>query len=71
VRSHGFVQLGEPDYMLSIVDRGAEALAADGTIGAPLADALKREARRRVAAKEFFGHVAYLSLTARKPARRG
>jgi hypothetical protein len=49
VRSHGFVQIDDPDYMLSIADRGADALAAAGTIGAPLADALKSEARHRVA----------------------
>jgi hypothetical protein len=55
--------------MLSIVDRGADALAAAGTIGAPLAAALKQEARRRVTAGGFFGHVAYASLTARKARR--
>jgi hypothetical protein len=54
--------------MLSIADRGAEALATAGTIGRELADALKSEARRRVSVDAFFGHVAYASLTARKPA---
>jgi hypothetical protein len=34
VRSHGFLQIDDPDYMLSIADRGADALAASGTIGA-------------------------------------
>lgn len=67
LRSHGFVQATDPDYMLSIADRGAEALATAGTIGSELADALKAEGRRRVATNEFFGHVAYLSLTAGKP----
>ena len=33
----------------------------------PAADALKAEARRRVAAGEFFGHIAYASLIARRP----
>ena len=69
LRSFGFVQIEEPDYMLSIVDRGADALVAAGTIGAALASALKQEARRRVTAGSFFGHVAYASLTARKPPR--
>ena len=31
------------------------------------ADALRAEARRRVATHAFFGHVAYASITARKP----
>jgi hypothetical protein len=61
------VQIEDPDYMLSIADRGADALVADGTIGAELAAALKAEARRRIAAHAFFGHVAYARLTARRP----
>jgi hypothetical protein len=52
----------------SWVDLGADALVAAGRIGADLASALKAEARRRVAAGEYFGHIAYLSLVARKPA---
>jgi len=68
LRSHGYVQVDDPDYMLSIADRGADTLAASGTIGAELAAALKAEARRRAAAHAFFGHVAYASLTARKSA---
>lgn len=67
LRSHGYVQVEDPDYMLSIADRGADTLAASGTIGAELAAALKAEARRRVDTHAFFGHVAYASLTARKP----
>ena len=67
LRSRGYVQVEDPDYMLTIVDRGADALAASGTIGRELADALKGEARRRVAAHTFFGHVAYASLIARRP----
>ena len=67
LRSRGFVQVEHPDYMLSIADRGADTLAASGTIGPELADALKAEARRRVAAHAFYGHVAYAGLTARKP----
>jgi ubiquinone/menaquinone biosynthesis C-methylase UbiE len=68
LRSHGFVQVHDADYMLSIADRGADTLAGSGTIGPELAAALKAEARRRIAAHAFFGHVAYASLTARKPA---
>jgi hypothetical protein len=58
----------DADYMLSIVERGADTLTAAGRIGPELADALKSEARRRVDTGDFFGHVAYGSLTATKRA---
>jgi hypothetical protein len=61
------VQIDEPDYMLSIADRGADALVAAGAAGAELGEALKAEARRRVADGAFFGHIAYASLTVQKP----
>jgi hypothetical protein len=67
LRSHGFVQTSEPDYMLSIAERGADALVEVGRIGPELAAAMRGEAHRRVAAGSFFGHVAYASLTARRP----
>jgi SAM-dependent methyltransferase len=66
-RSHGYVQIDEPDYLLSIADRGADVLATAGTIGPDLAAALKSEARRRAAAGRFFGFIAYLSVVARWP----
>jgi ubiquinone/menaquinone biosynthesis C-methylase UbiE len=67
LRSHGYTQTTEPDYMLTIVDRGADVLAAAGTIGASQAEALKSEARRRVKTGAFFGHISYISVIARKP----
>jgi ubiquinone/menaquinone biosynthesis C-methylase UbiE len=67
LRSHGYVEAEDPAYMLTIVDRGADTLAAAGRIGGPAADALKAEARRRAAAGEFFGHIAYASLIGRRP----
>jgi ubiquinone/menaquinone biosynthesis C-methylase UbiE len=66
LRSHGYVQTSEPTYMLTIVDRGAELLAGGGSIGAAQAEALKAEARRRARTGEFFGHIAFLSVIARK-----
>lgn len=66
-RSLGIVETAEPGYMLTIADRGADVLAAEGRVGADLAQALKNEARRRVAAGCFFGSIAYGSLVARKP----
>jgi ubiquinone/menaquinone biosynthesis C-methylase UbiE len=67
-RSHGFVEASSGDYMLSIVDRGADSLCSAGQIGEDTAAALKAEARRRVDAGSFFGHIAYGSIVARKPA---
>jgi ubiquinone/menaquinone biosynthesis C-methylase UbiE len=65
-RSHGFVETGDGTYMLSVVDRGADLLAARGQISAETAASLKEEARRRASAATFFGHIAYASLIARK-----
>lgn len=68
VRSHGYVEALRPGFMLaSWVDLGADALVTSGRIGADMALALKAEARRRVASGEYFGHIAYMSLVARKP----
>jgi hypothetical protein len=66
--SHGYVQTSAPDYMLTLVDRGADVLANSKRVDPSLADALKREARRRVENGEFFGFIAFASLIGRKPA---
>jgi ubiquinone/menaquinone biosynthesis C-methylase UbiE len=66
LRSYGFAETTGGDYMLSVVDRGADLLHEQGQIGRTAAGALKDEARRRVAAGMFFGHIAYASVTARK-----
>jgi SAM-dependent methyltransferase len=69
VRSYGYVEALAPGFMLpGWVDRGADALVASGRVGADMAAALKAEARRRVASGEYFGHIAYMSCVARKPA---
>jgi ubiquinone/menaquinone biosynthesis C-methylase UbiE len=65
---HAYVQSAEPSYLLTLVDRGADALAGQGTIGRELAKALQAEARRRVAAGTFYGSITFVSLIARKPA---
>ena len=67
LRSHGYVESEDPGYMLTLVDRGADTLVAAGRLGSDAAEALKGEARRRVAAGEFFGHIAYASLIGRRP----
>jgi ubiquinone/menaquinone biosynthesis C-methylase UbiE len=63
--SHGFVETAEAEYMLTLVDRGADVLVANGRLGEPAAEALKAEAVGRVERGEFFGHIAYLSVIAR------
>jgi hypothetical protein len=67
LHSHGYAQTTDPAYLLSIVDRGADALLAAGRVGPELCEALKSEARRRSTAHSFFGSISYASLTARRP----
>jgi hypothetical protein len=54
--------------MLTVPDRGADILCASGEINDQAATALKAEAQRRSGTGAFFGHIAYVSLSARKPA---
>jgi hypothetical protein len=42
-RSHGYVDTGSAHYMLTLVDRGADALAVAGAVTADAAEALKEE----------------------------
>jgi hypothetical protein len=66
-RSHGYTQTTEPTYMLTLIDRGADILSGAGTLTADAANALRAEARRRAQAGEFFGHISFVSVIARKP----
>jgi ubiquinone/menaquinone biosynthesis C-methylase UbiE len=68
--SHGYLQTSDPDYMLTLVDRGADALESWGRIGPDLAASLKAEARRRAEADQFFGFIGFASFIARKPQHR-
>lgn len=62
VRGHAYTQTSDSDYMVTLVERrGADALAAEGRVTAATTDALKAEARARVAAGIFFGHIAYIN----------
>ena len=66
--SHSYVEApSSGGYMLAIIDRGADALLANGRVSPETAEGLKAEARRRSDAGEFYGHIAYASLIARKP----
>ena len=63
-----FVETDEAGYMLGIVDRAVDASLASGRFGDDMALALEAEARGRVEAGTFIGHIAYVSLVTRKPA---
>jgi ubiquinone/menaquinone biosynthesis C-methylase UbiE len=65
-RTHSYHGVSDATYLLTIIDRGADALAERGTIGQELAEALKTEARRRVRLGTFYGHLTYASLVATK-----
>jgi SAM-dependent methyltransferase len=65
-KSHGYLQVSDPEYMLTLVDRGADALASWGRIGPELAASLKAEARHRAEADRFFGFIGFASFIARK-----
>lgn len=65
--SYGYLQTSAPDYMLTLVDRGADLLARSDRIDSELAEELKKEARRRVDDGRFFGFIAFAGLIATKP----
>ena len=67
-RSHGYVEAPEAGYLLTWIDRGADVLVQSGRISSETAEALKAEARRRSKAREWFGHIAFASILARKAA---
>ncbi len=66
-RSYGLIETISPELTITWIDRGADALAAEGRIGQDLAEALKAEGRRRAEAGSFFGYMAYAALTGSKP----
>ncbi|HEY1369718.1 MAG TPA: methyltransferase domain-containing protein [Gaiellaceae bacterium] len=63
---YAYTRVGDALYMLALVERGADVLALDGTLGPEAAEALKAEGLRRMEAGTFFGHIAYMSLAARR-----
>ncbi len=67
LQSYGLVETISPGLTMSWVDRGADALAQQGSISSEFAEALKAEGRRRAENGKFFGYMAYASLTATKP----
>jgi ubiquinone/menaquinone biosynthesis C-methylase UbiE len=67
VRGYSYLESGSADYMLSVIDRGADLLASGLLLSPATADQLKAEARTRVVSGSFFGHIAYGSIVARRP----
>lgn len=63
---HLYLPALDSTYFLTIIDRGADTLVDEGVIGPDLADGLRAEARRRVAAGSFFGSIAFVSVIAHK-----
>ena len=65
-RGYAYNAACDAEYMLTILDRGADALEASGTISANLALALKDEGRVRAERGNFFGLITYGKLLAKK-----
>jgi SAM-dependent methyltransferase len=66
VEPHGYVQTASPDFLLTLLARGANAAGRAGEIGRGLVDGFDQEARRRVANGTFYGAMLFLSLVSRK-----
>ncbi len=66
-RGHGYVAEGEATYFMTVIDRGADRMAETGLLFPETAEAMKAEARSRLAADKFFGFMSYVSQIARKP----
>lgn len=62
MRSHGYMECPKAGYMLTWIDRGAEALLHAGQIGLEVAEALKSEARRRNITENWFGHIVFANI---------
>jgi ubiquinone/menaquinone biosynthesis C-methylase UbiE len=67
MKSHGYVEAPVGGYLLTWVDRGADALLHGGHISRETSEAFKAEARRRSMARRWFGHIAFASILGRKP----
>jgi len=65
-RSHGYIESGKAGYMLSWIQRGADVLKQSGRIGEETAQCFIDEATRRSDNDQWFGHIAFASLLARK-----
>lgn len=67
-RSHGHLDTADPELTLGWLDKGVGYMVEAGRIDRVAGEALKSEARRRIAAGTFYGYMNYVSLISRKPA---
>jgi ubiquinone/menaquinone biosynthesis C-methylase UbiE len=68
MNGYSYLEAATPGYFLGVFERGVDSLVLAGRISAATATALKAEAQRRGECGEWFGHLAFASLIARKPA---
>jgi SAM-dependent methyltransferase len=64
---YGYLQASNPDYILTLIDRGADVLVNTNRLGRASADSLKQEARDRVKQNRFFGFISFAGLIAERP----
>ena len=67
-RSHGHLDTADPELTLGWLDKGVGFMVEAGRIDHAAGEAIRAEARRRVAAGTFYGYMNYVSLIGRKPA---
>jgi hypothetical protein len=68
MNGYSYVEAATAGYFRGVFERGIDGLALAGRISEATAGALKTEAKRRSDSGEWFGHLAFASLIARKPA---
>jgi hypothetical protein len=62
-----YVQIQQPQFPLSSIQRGAEAIVGSGTIDrAGIGSGNTTKAERRVADQSFYGEIMFASFVARK-----
>ena len=66
-KAHGFIQTDRPDYMRSLMARGAQTGHLAGEFGPEMAAAFQAEANRRIDGGSFYGAILFVSAIARKP----
>jgi len=64
--AHPYLAAGDAAYFLSLLNRGADFLAAGALVSREAADRLKADAKARVEEGRFFGFISYVSLIATK-----
>lgn len=66
--SYGYVEAPIGEYMITWIYRGARLLQQAGQLNEAAASTLCEEARRRNRTHRWFGHIAFASVVASKPA---